>query len=85
LELQSELAAQAEPMGYLPQLIAVQTLGEEQSVLPPQVVRQAVAPQMYGAQVDVVPAPHFPAPSQRLEAVSVDTAQLCARQTVPLE
>ena len=32
-----------------------------------------------------MPATHFPAPSQRLEAVSVDTAQLWARQTVPLE
>jgi hypothetical protein len=45
LELQSVLAAQAEPIGYLPQLVAVQTLGDVQSVLPPQVVRQAVAPQ----------------------------------------
>jgi hypothetical protein len=78
-------AAHAEPIGYLPQLEAVQTLGDVQSVLPPQVVRQAVAPQMYGAQDDVVPATHLPAPSQRLEAVSVETAQLWARQTVPLE
>jgi len=46
LELQSVLAAHAEPIGYLPQLIAVQTLGDEQSVLPAQAVRQAVAPQM---------------------------------------
>jgi len=45
LELQSLLAAQAEPIGYLPQLIAVQTFGDVQSVLPPQVVRQVVPPQ----------------------------------------
>ena len=46
LELQSVLAAQAEPIGYFPQLVAVQTLGDVQSVLPPQVVRQTVPPQM---------------------------------------
>jgi hypothetical protein len=85
LELQSRLVAQADPIGYLPQLIAVQTFGDVQSVLAPQVVRQAVPPQTYGVQEDVVPATHLPAPSQRLEAVTIDPAQLCARQTVPLE
>jgi hypothetical protein len=78
------LAEQAAPIGYLPQLIAVQTLGDTQSVLPPQVVRQAVAPQVYGAHVEFDPTTHLPAPSQRLAAVTVDPVQLCARQTVPL-
>jgi hypothetical protein len=32
-ELQSELAVQAEPVGRLPQLVTVQTLGETQSVV----------------------------------------------------
>jgi hypothetical protein len=84
LELQSLFAEQAEPMGYFPQLIAVQTFGDTQSVLPPQVVRQAVAPQLYGAHDALEPATHFPAPSQRLAAVTVEPVQLCARQTVPL-
>jgi hypothetical protein len=40
------LAAQTAPIGNFPQLIAAQTLGETQLVLPVQVVRQAVAPQL---------------------------------------
>jgi hypothetical protein len=83
-EPQSVLAAQAAPIGNFPQLIAVQTLGEMQSVLPAQVVRQAVAPQLYGTHDWLVPATHLPAPSQRLAGDSVEPVQLCARQTFPL-
>jgi hypothetical protein len=77
------LAAQAAPTGYFPQLFAVQTFGETQSVLAAQVVRQAAAPQPYGAQDWVPPATQLPAPLQRLAEVSVEPAQVCAAQTVP--
>jgi hypothetical protein len=79
------LTAHAAPTGYFPQLIAVQTFGDTQSALPLHVVKQLVAPQLYGKQDWLVPAAaHLPAPSQRLAGVSVEPAHVCAAQTVPL-
>jgi hypothetical protein len=84
-ELQLAAAVHAAPIGSLPQLEAVQTLGDTQSVLPPQVMRQApLAPQLNGEQLEVPPGAQVPLPSQRPDCVSVEPLQVCAVQTVPL-
>jgi hypothetical protein len=84
-ELQLVPAVHAAPIGNLPQLDAVQTLGDPQSLLLPQVMRHVpLAPQLNGEQLEVPPGAQVPLPSQRPDCVSVEPLQVCAVQTVPL-
>jgi hypothetical protein len=63
----------------------VQTLGDAQSALVVQVVRQAVGPQAYGLHVVLLPAAwQVPAPLQTRAAVAIPLAQAAPTQTVPL-
>jgi hypothetical protein len=63
-DVHSAAAAQAAPLGFLPQLPALQVLGAAQSASAVQEVRQAAAPQAKGAQDEVTAARHIPLPLQ---------------------
>jgi hypothetical protein len=74
----------AAPGGSLPQLPALHTLGETQSLLAVQVDLQApFEPHIQGSQGEVVTVLQVPAPSQLRAGVSVDPVQEAAAQLVP--
>jgi hypothetical protein len=74
---------QAAPGGLRPQLMLTHWFGDTQSVLVEQVVLQAVALHMNGAQLALVTVRQVPAPSQVRAGVSVVPAQLAAAHCVP--
>ena len=76
---------QAVPLGFLPQLPPVQTLGATQSALVVQVTRQLPpVPHTYAPQLVAVAVPQVPAPSQARAGVNVVPLQVDAAQVLPL-
>src|SRR5262252_7891036 len=73
-ELHSAALPQVAPIGFLPQLPALQLVGATQSASPPQVT---------GAHDCAAGATHAPSPSQRDAACSIVPVQVCDAQTVP--
>jgi hypothetical protein len=83
-ELQSALAAQVAPMGFLPQLPDRQNVPVWQSVSAMQVVLHCPpVPHMNGAQVWLAGAEQVPVPSQRPAKVSVEPVQPAVWQATP--
>jgi hypothetical protein len=81
----SAAAVQAAPLGRLPQLPPVQTLGATQSASAVQVTRQVpVVPHTYAPQVVGDAAPQVPAPSQVRAGVNDVPLQVDAAQVVPV-
>jgi hypothetical protein len=82
-ERHSPPAPQATPTAFFAQLPPMQVKGARQSELTVQVVRQAVAPQLYGSHIFVVAAWQVPVPLHERAEVSVAPVQLCVPQVVP--
>jgi hypothetical protein len=82
-ELQSVASEHAPPSGTLPQLVPLQTLGEAQSALVPQVVLQAPEPQAYGAHEDIETVWQVPVPLQARAGVSVVPLQVAGAHWIP--
>jgi hypothetical protein len=76
-------APQVAPMGLSPQLMFRHCAGETQSVLTEQVVLQAVALHVNGAQLALTTVRQVPAPSHVRAGVSVEPVQLAAAHWVP--
>ena len=82
-ELHSPAPPQAAPIGFRPQLLVLQTLGDAQSVAVEHVVLHAPVPQAYGAQLDVVAAWQVPVPLQLRAFVNVVPVHVAAAHCVP--
>jgi len=80
----SALAAQSAPMTFLPQIVPLQTLPFEQSLL---VAHAALhvpfVPQVYGLQDSCIPGVQVPMPSQRPACVAVIPVQVGLMHWVP--
>jgi len=75
---------QVAPLGRLPQLPPVQTLGATQSASAVHVARQVpVVPQVYGSQDSCIPGAQVPMPSQRPAWVAVMPVQVGEMHWVP--
>lgn len=84
LELQSAAAVQPAPFGFLPQLELTQALGETQSAVLVQSVRQAAFdPHTKGSHFAPTPGRQEPAPSQVPAAVNVEPMQLGSAHRTP--
>lgn len=84
--MHSDPAVHAVPLGFLVQIVPLQTNPVAQSAFVAQRVRQEVVPQTYGLHDCVVPTWHIPAPvpePQRPASVAVPTAHESIPQTVP--
>jgi hypothetical protein len=76
---------QPAPLGFLPQLPPVQTLGARQLASVVHVTRQLpLPPQTYAPQFVAVAVPQVPAPSQARAGVNVVPLQVDAAQVVPI-
>src|SRR5262252_1750756 len=83
-ELHSAALPQVAPIGFLPQLPALQLVGATQSASPAQMTMHlALLPQVNGAHDCAAGATHAPSPSQRDAACSIVPVQVCDAQTVP--
>lgn len=82
-ELHSAAAAQAAPIGFLPQLPEMQVLGATQSALEAHVVLQAPVPQTNGSHEAGVAATQAPMPLQVRAGVNVVPVQAAPAHTVP--
>jgi len=82
-ELHSPLPAHAVPSDFRPQLPVLQTLGDAQSALVVQVVRQAPVPHAKGAQLEDVAVWQVPVPLHVRADVTVDPVQVAAAHCVP--
>ena len=81
----SAAAVHVAPLGRLPQLPPVQTLGATQSPSVAQVARQVPAvPHLYAPQLPAVDVPHAPAPSQLRAGVKVVPLHVDAAHVVPI-
>ena len=81
----SVAAAQVAPLGFFEQVVPLQTLGETQSAVVAQLVRQLpLAPHTYAPQVVAVVVRQVPAPSQVRAGVNVVPLQVDAAQVVPM-
>jgi len=77
-------AVQVTPMGSRPQLVPVQVLGDAQSAVVPQVVRQApLVPHAKGAQLDDITVWQVPVPLHVRACVNVVPEQVAAAHWVP--
>ena len=80
----SAAAAQAMPVGFLPQAPLTQTFGATQSASPVQEILQALVPQEYAPHDWVVVGWQVPVPLQVRAGVKVEPVQLAATQALPL-
>jgi hypothetical protein len=80
---QSPGVLQTWPLAFLPQLPAVQTLGDTQSSLTEHDTRQALPAHWNGAHGIAAPAWHKPSPSQVAEGSSLPLVHEAARHSVP--
>jgi hypothetical protein len=81
----SAAAVHVAPLGRLPQLPPVQTLGATQSASAVHVARHVpLAPHLYAPQLPALAVPHVPAPSQVRAGVKVVPLQVDAAQVVPM-
>jgi hypothetical protein len=86
LEAHWLLAVQSWPSPLGPQLPFTQALGGMHLSLPVQLLRQAPASQVEGAQESATPCTQVPSPSQRPAGVNLSLpSQLASLQTVPAE
>ena len=81
--LHSAFPPQAAPIGLRPQLLPLQVLGDAQSALVVQVVRQAPLPHANGAQPDESTVWQVPVPLHVRAGVNVVPEQVAAMQVVP--
>jgi hypothetical protein len=82
-ELHSALPAHVVPTDFRPQLPALQTLGDAQSALVVQVVRQAPVPHAKGAQLEEVTVWQVPVPLHVRAGVTVEPVHVAAAHCAP--